>query len=179
MQVGLAWVTRNCVFIASVWVLSKYCALLLPEVIRRDCQWPSEVWYSELGDFTVNSVFYQDLKGSMHSCVIKPWEPEQSLWDRLGPGTSDPLQQCLQPGQLLEQQRNCKGLKITTGMCSWANYGQWDTKNRKKKKKKTLNCSFWRTWRRNRVSGTNAEYMCACPLHTAPKGVGRLSKQSL
>ena len=122
MQVGLAWVTRNCVFIASVWVLSKYCALLLPEVIRRDCQWPSEVWYSELGDFTVNSVFYQDLKGSMHSCVIKPWEPEQSLWDRLGPGTSDPLQQCLQPGQLLEQQRNCKGLKITTGMCSWANY---------------------------------------------------------
>ena len=173
MQVGLAWVTRNCVFIASVWVLSKYCALLLPEVIRRDCQWPSEVWYSELGDFTVNSVFYQDLKGSMHSCVIKPWEPEQSLWDRLGPGTSDPLQQCLQPGQLLEQQRNCKGLKITTGMCSWANYGQWDTKNRKKKKKKNPKLQLLKNLAQKQGVGNKCRvHVCMPPAHS-PQGGGQ------
>ena len=171
MQVGLAWVTRNCVFIASVWVLSKYCALLLPEVIRRDCQWLSEVWYSELGDFTVNSVFYQDLKGSMHSCVIKPWEPEQSLWDRLGPGTSDPLQQCLQPGQLLEQQRNCKGLKITTGMCSWANYGQWDTKNRKKKKKPKLQL-LKNLAQKQGVENKCRVHVCMPPAHS-PEGGGQ------
>lgn len=176
MQVGLAWITRNCAFTASAWVLSKYCALLLPEVIRRDCQLLSN-WDMIQGMrwFHCKFCFLSRFERQHAQLCYKALRTWAELVRQAGTWDLRSFVSMLAPGQLLERQGNCKGLKITTDMCSWANYGQWDTK-----RSKNLNHSFWRTGSRNRVSsGTKAEYMCACPLHTAPKGVGRLSKQSL
>ena len=122
--------------------------------------------------------FTQLILASFNPHILPGLDTIRYIWDRLGPSTWDPLGQWLQSLHLdkhLLKQQNTKKWKGTKNNCVGANYGQEDTKKKKKNpktKKSHLkpNCHFWKAKSKSKISEAKAGYH-SCHLHTTlPKG---------
>ena len=103
----------------------------------------------------------------MHSLPHYQHPPLEWYWDRLGPGTWDPLLQCLHLDKRLLEQQNTKKLYGTKNSCVHVHLGQiMDNKIQKDQKP---NCHFWRVPSKNRV-------LCMHPAHNTTKRVGKPPK---